>query len=245
MPDSATTEDALLGGRIRLRQPARGYRAAIDPVLLAAAVPVRAGERVIEAGCGAGAAALCLLARVGQACVLGVEIQPALAALARENAALNGVADRFSVREGDIAGLSLEPAAHVMMNPPFLPAGRGTPPPDASKAVAHLEGEADLALWVGFAARNLAHRGSLTVIHRADRLGDLLAALARHRLGSAIVLPLWPGKGKPAKRVLVQARKGGRAPLILSAGLALHAPEAGFTAEAEAILRDAAPLTLA
>ncbi|MBU0724804.1 MAG: methyltransferase [Alphaproteobacteria bacterium] len=240
------TEDALLGGRVRLRQPAQGYRAAIDPVLLAAAVPARPGERVVEAGCGAGAAALCLLARLPEISVLGLEIQPEMAALARLNAGLNDVADRFQILDGDVAAPLPEPqkADHVMMNPPFLPPGRGTAPPGVAKAVAHIEGEADLPAWVGFAARQLKHRGSVTIIHRADRLADTLAALALQGLGSVVVLPLWPGEGKPAKRVIVQARKGGRAPLVLLPGLILHRPDGGFTDRAEAVLRDAASLRL-
>ena len=239
------TEDRLLGGRVLLRQPKVGYRAAIDPVLLAAALDPKPGAHVLDIGCGAGAAALCLLARRPDLAVTGIEIQPGLAALARENAALNGVSDRFRVIEGDIA--TLQPDARfdmAMSNPPFLPAGRGNAPPDASRALAHVEGEADLPAWARFAAKSLPHRGTLTLIHRADRLTELLAALDSARFGNVVIFPLWPRTETAAKRVLVRAAQGGKAPLVLSPGLLLHGVEGGFTPAAEAILRDAAALTL-
>jgi tRNA1(Val) A37 N6-methylase TrmN6 len=240
-----TTEDRLLGGRVLLRQPKVGYRAAIDPVLLAAALDPKPGGHVLDIGCGAGAAALCLLARRPDLAVTGIEIQPGLAALARENAALNGVSDRFRVIEGDIA--TLQPDARfdmAMSNPPFLSPDRGNAPPDASKALAHVEGEADLPAWTRFAAKSLPHRGTLTLIHRADRLTELLAALAGAHFGSVVIFPLWPRLETPAKRVLVRAAQGGRAPLVLSPGLVLHGADGGFTPAAEAVLRDAAALRM-
>lgn len=239
------TQDRLLGGRVTLRQPKVGYRAAIDPVLLAASLNPKPGSHVLDIGCGVGAAALCLLARRPDLSVTGIEIQPELADLARENAALNGVADRFRVIEGDIANLQLEARFDMAMsNPPFLPPGRGNAPPDASKALAHVEGEADLPVWTAFAATCLPHRGQLTLIHRADRLGDLLAALESARFGSVVIFPLWPGLETAAKRVLVRAAKGGKAPLTLSPGLLLHGADGGFTPAAEAILRDAEMLRM-
>jgi tRNA1(Val) A37 N6-methylase TrmN6 len=242
-----TTEDALLGGRVRLRQPATGYRAAIDPVLLASAVAARAGETVLDIGCGVGAAALCLAARVAGVRVVGLELQPALARLAAENAALSGVADRVSVVEGDLltAPQSLAPGsfAHVMANPPFLDAGAGTPPPDPSKRVANVEGAADLAACVRFALSMLRPKGTLTFIHRADRLEHLLAALAG-RGGGIVVFPLWPGEGKAAKRVIIRARKDVEAPTRIGPGLVLHGADGRYTAAAEAVLRDAGSIEL-
>ncbi|RKQ70095.1 tRNA1(Val) (adenine(37)-N6)-methyltransferase [Oceanibaculum indicum] len=239
------SEDRLLGGRVLLRQPRQGYRAAIDPVLLAASLDPKPGQHVLDIGCGVGAAALCLLARRPDITITGIEIQPGLAELARQNAALNGVADRFQIIEGDIAALRLaERFDHAMSNPPFLPPDRGNAPPDASKALAHVEDEADLPAWTHFAATALPHRGTLTLIHRADRLTELLAALEDARFGSVVIFPLWPRTGTPAKRVLVRAAKGGKAPLVLSPGLLLHGADGGFTPAAEAILRDAAALTL-
>ncbi len=247
--DAAVTEDRLLGGRVRLRQPAAGYRAAIDPVFLAAAVPasdpVSGGPRaVLDLGCGVGAAALCLLARLPDVAVTGLEVQGKLAALARDNAALNGWARRFTVVEADLrdrAVLALEGQAaagfdEVVCNPPHQPAERPAAP-DPAKATATREAGATLADWVATAFAHLRPKGWATFIHRADRLDDLLAALDG-RAGGLVVFPLWPKPGAPARRVLVRARKGGRAPLTLAAGLVLHAEDGQFTAAAQRVLRD-------
>jgi tRNA1(Val) A37 N6-methylase TrmN6 len=236
--------DALLGGRVRLLQPEAGYRAAIDPVLLAAAVPARAGEHVLDAGMGVGAAAFCLAARVGCR-VTGIEREPALAALARENAAGNEAA-RVEVIEGDI--LAPPPALpragfdHVMANPPFQEPG-GTLSPHALKAVANVEGAATLADWIGFALAMARPKATLTFVHRADRLEALLAALSG-RAGEIVLFPLWPKPGAAAKRVLVRARKGSAAPTRLAPGLVLHRAEGGYTEAADAVLRGGAALEL-
>ena len=231
-----TTEDRLLGGRVRLLQPTEGYRAAIDPVLLAAAVRAGDGERVLDLGCGVGAAAFCLLARLPGVRLTGLELQPALAALARANAALNGVG--MEVVEGSLlAPPALEPFDWVMTNPPYLEAGRASVPPQASKGLANVEGDASLADWLKAAVRLLKPKGHLAVIHRADRLADLLAALRGRGVGEVRVLPLWPKPGRSAGRVIVTARKGVRTPLDLLPGLVLHRDDGAFTEAAEAVLR--------
>lgn len=242
---SQTTEDSLLGGRVRLRQPARGYRAAIDPVLLAAAVPARDGERILDLGCGAGAAALCLLARVPGVAVTGLELQHGLARLAAANAELNGLAGRFSVVEGDVLAPPPALAAggfdRVMLNPPYLAAASSRPPHDPAQAMATREDTARLTDWIDAALTLLRPKGGLTVIHRADRLDALLADL-HGRAGEIRILPLWPAAGKPAKRVVVAARKAVAGPLALGAGLVLHEADGSFTSRAEAVLRGGAPL---
>lgn len=247
------TDDRLLGGRVVLHQPRHGYRAAIDPVLLAAAVPARVGERVLDVGAGAGAAGLCLAARLPGVVVTGIEVDPALAALANANAEAGGMAGRVEVLTGDIAGSPAPIAAearfdHVLTNPPFLEPERADRSPDPGKDRAHVEGSADLALWLDYCLARLRYRGSLTVIHRADRLDALLAHLhARRRdpVGGITVFPLWPkGDGRPAKRVIVQARKAGRAPTVVMSGLILHESDGQFTAAADAVLSDAAALRL-
>ncbi|MDX1711277.1 MAG: methyltransferase [Rhodovibrionaceae bacterium] len=234
------TDDRLLDGRVLLRQPASGYRVAIDPVLLAAAVPAHAGETVLDLGCGAGAAALCLLTRVAGVRVTGLELQPELAALARQNAAANGREDTFRVVEGDLLNppseVGLTGFDHVMANPPFLPADAGSPPPDAGRAGAQVEGRAALRDWVETGLGFLRARGRLTMIHRADRLESLLGALDA-RAGDIAVLPLWPAEGRPARRVIVSARKAVAGPTRLLPGLVLHAPEGGITSDADGILR--------
>jgi tRNA1(Val) A37 N6-methylase TrmN6 len=239
------SEDRLLGGRVRLGQTRDGLRAAIDPVLLAAAVPAADGERVLDLGTGSGAAALCLAARVAGVGGVGLELQPELAALAADNVRLNDLAPRVSIVAGDVARPCLAERSfdHVMANPPYLARGTGTLPPSRAKALAIEEGAVPLARWIGSALALVRPRGTVTVIHRADRLADLLAAFAEGA-GEIVIFPLWPGLGKPAARILVRARRGVRTPLRLAAGLTLHAPDGRYTEAAERVLRDAAALAL-
>jgi tRNA1(Val) A37 N6-methylase TrmN6 len=241
------SEDALLGGRVRFFQPAHGYRAAIDPVLLAAAVPASRGETVLDVGAGAGAAALCLAVRASGVRVQGIEADDALAGLARRNAEANGLAGRVTIVPGDLLDPPPELAPgsfdHVMANPPYLEPGRARPPPDEAKAATMVEGAAGLAHWLEFCLRMARPKGSVTVIHRADRLDEVLAGL-RCALGAIVVFPLWPGPAeagaagsKAARRVVVHGRKGMATPLTLAGGLVLHGPDGSYTPEAEAILR--------
>ena len=242
------SEDALLGGRVKFFQPRHGYRAAIDPVILAASVPAGAGEEVLDVGSGTGAAALCLAARVPGVSVTGLESQAGLVDIARRNGDANGLCGSVKFVCGDLldGGLPLPPQSfhHVMANPPFTEAGRGTPSADAGKARANVEGQAALADWIDFCLQMARPKGTLSLIHRAGRLDAVLAALAG-RLGGIIVYPLWPGPvGKPAKRVLVRGRRGISAPLKLSAGLVLHEGDGRYTGQAEAVLRHAQGLDL-
>ena len=241
------SEDALLGGRVRVRQPMTGERIAIDPVLLAAAVPARRGERVLDAGAGVGAAALCLARRVPGVRVTGLERVPALVALARTNAALNRLASRVVMRPGDIgeppAAIASGGFHHVMANPPHLEARRAQPSPVAGRRAARIEANATLDDWVRFCLAAVRRRGSVTLVHRADRLDALLGALGAGA-GEIVVFPLWPKQGRPAKRVIVRARKGVATALRLAPGLTLHEADGRFSAAAEAVLREAAPLDL-
>ena len=237
------TEDRLLDGRLVVRQPKHGFRVAIDSVLLAAAVPAADGERVLEPGAGIGAPALMLAARVPGCRVVGFDPQRALVRIAGENIRLNGMSGRVEIMVGDMASppsrLALGAFDHVMMNPPFHPAGRARPPADAGRAASHVEGEAGLADWIAFGVSMLRGMGTLTLIQRADRLGEVLAALDG-RAGGVVVFPLWPrGDGSPAKRVLVRARRGTAAPLRLAPGLVLHEADGGYTKEADLVLRGA------
>lgn len=240
------SRDAFLCGRLHLWQPRKGYRAATDPVLLAAACPAQPGQSVLDLGCGAGAAALCLSARVPGLLLAGLEVQPEYAALARRNAAENGVA--MQVETGDLA--QMPPALrrdfdHVIANPPYYPAG-GTPSPLTLRARA-LQVETPLAEWVQAAARRLAPGGWLTLICGADGLPAVLAAMGT-KLGSAAVLPLQPREGRPALRILLRARKGGKgafrllAPLVLHQGVAHDGDRENYTARANAVLREGAGL---
>jgi len=246
-PEPAVTDDRLLGGRVRLRQSADGARAAIDPVFLAAAVPAEPNQQILDAGCGAGAAMLCLAARVPQCRVVGLELQRDLVRLAGDNAQLNQMGDRLSVMVGDLLHppprLSPGSFDHVMANPPFIERGRGSEAPNPAKAAAKIEGEAALGDWVRFALVMVRAKGTVTFIHRADRIDALLGQLAG-RFGGIVIFPLWPRAGQPAGRVLVQARKQIAAPARLAAGLVLHEADGRFTAAAEAVLRGGDALVL-
>jgi len=241
--DMEIVENALLGGRVRLRQPAKGYRAGMDAALLAAAVEARAGERVIEAGCGAGAVLMQIAARRPGVRLVGLERDPAMAALARDNAALNGAA--AEIVAGEVAAgfraLGLAPFDRAASNPPFFDDPGALRAPAAGKRGAWMADDG-LAAWTRFLLKSVREGGTITVIHRADRLADLLAGLSE-TAGSFAVRPVHPFADEPAKRVLVRAVKTGRAPLRLLPPLVLHDRGGGkHTAEAEAGLRGEAAL---
>jgi tRNA1(Val) A37 N6-methylase TrmN6 len=249
---NATSTDDFLGGRISIVQPRGGHRAGSDAVFLAAAVPAQAGERVLDIGAGVGVAGLCLLARVPGIAVTGVEIDPALSALAARNAGRNGFAEQFEIINADVtspgkllraAGLKRESYPHLIANPPFHAEGKVRAAPDAARATAHVMGAGGLAAWVRFFAAMAAPNALLTLIHRPDCLGELLALLDR-RFGDIAVLPLFPKKGEPATRIIVQAKKGSRAGLSLLPGLLLHEEDGRYTEAAEAVLRGGAALAL-
>jgi tRNA1(Val) A37 N6-methylase TrmN6 len=242
------TEDSLLGGRVRFSQPARGYRVAIDPLLLAAAVPAAAGETVLDAGAGTGAASLCLAVRVPGCRIVGLEVQRSLQQLASHNVRQNDLGRRVQMIEGDLgrppphlAGTTFD---HVMTNPPHLAMPATTSSMNHERARANVEHGLDLANWLAGCLRMLKPGGFLTLLHRADRLADALAAL-RGPLGDLVVYPLWPRAGnRRAKRILIQGRKGSRSPLSLAPGLVLHDDAGCFSPAADAILRHAKGLLL-
>ncbi len=242
----AATEDRLLDGRVRLRQPTRGYRAGLDAALLAAACDARPGERVIEAGCGAGGALLAAAARRPGARFTGIERDAAALRLARENIALNELSDRVEAIEGDVAvrfsQLGLEPFDAAFANPPFFDDASALRGPAPERRAAWMADDG-LAAWMGFLSKAVREGGSITVIHRADRLGDILALLAE-KCGSIQVLPIHPFADEPAKRVLVRAIKTGKAPLRLLPPLILHDRGGDkHRPEVEAILRGEADLS--
>jgi tRNA1Val (adenine37-N6)-methyltransferase len=237
------THGSLLDGRVQYVQPRRGFRSGIEPVLLAAAIPAQPGSRVLEGGSGAGAALLCLAARVNGVHGLGVEQDPALVALAQQNAAANGWPDlRFMA--GDIASLpALEPFDHACANPPYH-SEAGTPSPDASRRTAKRAAAGLLAVWATALARPLRLRGTLTFILPAAQLPEAAAAFIAAGCTPTTLLPFWAKPRQPAKLLLLRGIKGSRAPFRMLHGLVLHAPNGGFTAEADAILRGGAALEL-
>lgn len=247
-PVPETTDDTLLDGKVIFRQPASGYRAAIDPVLLAAAIPDTVTGRVLDLGCGAGAAALCLAKRRADLSVVGLERDPAMAQLARDNATANEFDQRVTVMTGDLLRpppqLVVGSFDAVMVNPPYLDAETADPSPNPAKKAATVEGEANLADWARAAARFVKPQGLVFFIHRADRLADLHRTLTEVGFGGAVTTPLWPKSGVPPKRAIVAARRGDVAPPRSGNGLILHELDGRFTPQANAILRDGVKLSV-
>jgi tRNA1(Val) A37 N6-methylase TrmN6 len=235
------TEDRFLNGVMILRQPAHGYRAGADAILLAAAVEAPAGASLLEAGCGAGAALIAAALLNPETRFSGVERDPAAAALARDNVALNNLLGRVDVTEGDVltaGGPAGESFDGVFMNPPFDEEGAAqntkSAPHPARRGAYLTEGSIDD--WIKASSNRLTGGAALTLIQRAHHLPAILAAL-EGRLGGIEVFPIRPRADEPAKRVLVRARKGARAPLRLLKGLDLHGGEGKFTDEADSIFR--------
>jgi len=231
--------ETFLDGRVKARQPESGFRSGTDAVLLAAAVPGQSREAGLELGAGAGTASLCLAARITGMDLTGVEIDPALVALAGQNAIASGLAVGFAAADVFALPLALKrDYAHVFANPPFH--GEGAAPPDPARARALMD-DGSLPQWLSIGLQRTVSGGFFTTILRADRVAEALAALPARGVN---ILPLWPRTGMAAKRVILQARKGSRAPVGLLAGLALHDAEGRYTPEAEAILRDGAQLAM-
>ncbi len=253
------TRDALLGGQVTLRQHAAGYRVAMDPVLLAASVPAAPGETVLDVGTGVGAAMLCLAWRVGAIKITGVEVQRELVHLAVENIADNGLSERVEVMVGDLQRPPprLVPRSfdHVMANPPYFEAGRVRASGRDEKATANIEGSGGLGAWVDYCLSMVRPSGTISMIHRTDRLAELLALLG-DKAGDVVIYPLWSHNPfeledsaedqapVAAKRVIVQALAGSKRPLRLSAGLVLHKGNGDNTPAADAILRHGGALIL-
>lgn len=237
------TEDVIYGGRLRVKQPAEGYRVNVDTILLGASAPAGA-KSVAEAGCGVGAALMiaALNGPVGTQ-YTGVERVSAAAALAAFNVKENGLEERVRIVEGDALSPRGGVFEAVMFNPPYAYPGEGRPP--APERMAAHVADRPVGDWIKVWSNQLASGGALTLIHRADRLPEILEAL-EGRLGGTAIFPVRPRAGAEAGRILVRSRKGSRAPLRLLAGLDLHPADgaAKYTPEAEAILRGQAPLRL-
>lgn len=235
------TADKFIGGRVIVRQMESGFRSGLDAVMLAASIPAEPGQEVLELGAGAGAASLCL-ARRTSCSVFGIEIDPALAALADENAAENDLSERVRFLAGNALDLPAElrrAFEHVMCNPPFHDEN-GQISPDVGRALA-LRDRGMLADWLIGGVKRVVSGGSFNTILRADRLGEALAVLGERGIS---VFPLWPRKGEAAKRILIRAVKGSRAPFAILPGLVLHETGSNYTRAANAILRDGGALEL-
>jgi tRNA1(Val) A37 N6-methylase TrmN6 len=232
--------ETFLGSRVTVEQPPTGFRSGLDAVMLAAAVPARAGQTALELGAGSGTASLCLAARIPGLTVTGVEIAPGLAETANRNAVVNGMENRVRFTAADIFAL---PAPlkrdfdHVLANPPFH---EGQASPDAARATA-LADAGQLKDWLRIGLQRTVSGGFFTLVLRADRLEEALAALPQ---GGVSLFPLWPRTGDMAKRIIIQVHKGSGAPIRLLPGLILHTESGAYTAQADAILRGGEALAL-
>jgi len=247
---AAVTHDAFLGGRVTVAQPAKGFRAGLDTVLLAAAVDP-ASRRVLELGAGAGIASICMLADLPGAGATLAERDPDMLALARKNAADNGCAERALFVEIDVAergalreraGLRPDHYTSIIANPPFFDERAGTRAAGDQRGAARHMAEDGLERWVRTAAAHAAPGGEFIIVHTAEVLPKLLAALGK-RFGAITLLPVAPRPGQPASRILVRAIKGSRAPLRLMSALVMHGTAGnGFSPEADEIFRGRARL---
>jgi len=244
------TIDGFLDARLQVKQPKTGFRAGSDAVLLAASVDIGPGQSLLDVGCGVGTAALCVKHRQPDCLVFGLELQSELAQMARENAYSNKVATGMTIFDVNIASRNdFKPLAgptsaeflsdhfdHVITNPPFYADGRAQTSPSEIRAKAHVEGDADLDCWIKFCMARLKPKGILSVIHRTDRLPELLTLISAD-CGSIRIIPLWPNAQTPAKRVLLQGVKSDKGPAMLHPGIVMHENNGKPTEIAENILR--------
>lgn len=233
----------VLDKRVCLRQPADGFRTSLDSVMLAAACPAKKRQSILDLGCGVGSAGLCVLTRVPDTTLTGIDIQKDHIALAQENAVLNNVKPRTTFIHDDIRTAKLENADHIICNPPYLDAGAHTPSPHEAKAAAmgHLDEDIALEDWIACAFDHIKGRGSLTIIHAAGQTDRIIQALGK-RFGATEIIPLWPRQNTPAKRVIVRTWKHKKSPAAIHPGLILHEANGNYTPDADAVLRDAKAL---
>lgn len=233
----------VLNKRVALAQPEEGFRTCIDGVLLAAACPITEGQSVLDLGCGVGSAGLCVMERVAGTALTGIDVLPEVIELAKHNALLNKVKERAHFKCIDIRDFEGMDFDHVICNPPFFEAGAHAPSPSAAKATAMGFGEDDMDLkdWVDCAFRSIKGTGSLSIIHRADAIDDIILAMGK-RFGDTEIIPLWPKAGKEAKRVIIRARKHRKGAARIHSGLIVHNDDGSYSDEAEAVLREAKAL---
>jgi tRNA1(Val) A37 N6-methylase TrmN6 len=235
LPAWPITNGSLLGGRVSYAQPTRGFRTGIEPVLLAASIPAAPGDRILEAGTGAAAGLLCLMARVPGLVGLGIERDPVMAALARQNLDANGQA-QTGIDMADItAWCSGVRYRHAFANPPWHRGGTGSPEP--LRAGAKHAGPGLLQAWAASLARTLERRGTLSFIVPAGAVGEAVAAMRGAHCGEVTLIPLWPHAGEAARLAIVRGVREGRGGTTLHPGLVLHEKDGAYTLPAEAILR--------
>ena len=241
------TRDLFLGGKVILWQSVKGYRAGIDAVLLATSIKLKESQKILDLGCGAGAISLCVLANHPNVLVTGLEIMEDTVDVAKLNAEENNFELNFRPMLGSIADMppTIEKNSFdlVLSNPPYAVNGTTNFSSNIQRKIAHVETHTTIEMWIEVAAAALKHRGTISLIHRADRLDHLLSAL-RPYFGEIIIHPLWPKSGRKANRILIKAKKGSEAPTILTAGTIIHMDNGSYTPEIESILRGRSLLTI-
>jgi tRNA1(Val) A37 N6-methylase TrmN6 len=231
----------LLDGRVKIMQPQEGLRAGLDAVMLAASVPARAGEHVLDVGCGTGAAGLCVMARARGVTLSGLDIQPDLIEFACASAELNGWAAVTHFYVGDVRDKTQLPSDtydHALCNPPYMQEGAWyeSPNPVRQKQMGNTSGDAKLCDWIDCLQRVVKPHGSVSLVHRADHMDRLIQALGT-RFGGLEIWPLYPRVGVAASRVIIRALKNRKSPLTLHAGLVLHEANGDFSVAADNVLR--------
>ncbi|MBX7146722.1 MAG: methyltransferase [Alphaproteobacteria bacterium] len=242
-----TTDDRILGGKLIIRQPAFGYRVAIDPIFLAASIPAKEEETILDVGTGVAAAALCLAFRQKNINIWGIDHQEHCIQLAKFNVANNQLHDKIDLILGDIVNppptLQSKLFDHVMANPPYFPNGATKPSPYSHKVISKIESTATLEDWVDFCWSKVKVGGTITFIQRTERLPEILNVVS-NRAAEIIIFPLWPKINKASHRVIVQIYKGKTKPLKLTAGMVLHQENQNYSVPAEFILRHGHALIL-
>lgn len=237
----------VLGRQVRLLQPEGGFRTSLDSVMVAAACPAQPGDRVLDLGCGVGGAAFCLMHRVDNLFITGMDIQPQYIDLAEQNRSINSDTSRCEFIVDHVEtfrfGELNQRVDRVICNPPYLEAGTYTPSPDQSRATAlgHSGQKTNLIDWIHCAFENMKPGGSITMIHRADHVDKIVQGLGKS-FGQIEIIPLWPRADEAAKRVIVRAVKDRKSPAVIHPGLVLHNPDGSYTLEAEAVLRQGHPI---
>ncbi len=245
MPDSLIY---VLNKRVALHQAPNGFRTSMDSVMLAAACPAQDGDTILDLGCGVGSAGLCVLERVAGTTLIGIDVQDNHLEIAQKNAIENALQDRTKFLNSDVRNHDGTPAQHVICNPPYKEAGQHKASPSTAKAIAmgHQEGDLTLQSWTTCAWNHIKGQGSLTMVHEAGKTDEIIRALysarGRRRFGDVQIIPLFPKKGEPAKRVIIRAWKHRKSPATIHPGIIMHTENGTHTKEANDVLRHAASL---